>query len=89
MSLDNRALLEEALGYGPQNVVFTKADGSTRIMNVASNEQKAKLIQESGYVFKGRPQTDEQLAKVMHVWDLDNNAFRSIALDRIISIVPI
>lgn len=71
--------LRQALALGPVQVTFTKADGTRRDMRATTDER----------LFTYQPASDSsprtEPAGVIRVWDLDNNGWRSIREDRVVS----
>lgn len=56
-------------------ITFTKADGSTRVMNATLQEQ---YLPETQSTISGSGST-----QVVKVWDTDINEWRSVRLDRV------
>jgi hypothetical protein len=75
--VDNKAFIKELLTTSVLRVQFTKKDGTTRVMrctlkpdSVVPYEKKTDRVKE--------PNPD-----ILPVWDLDNNAWRSITISSI------
>jgi hypothetical protein len=90
MKVDERSLISD-LQTAVVEIFFEKKDGSNRLMKATL--QKAYFAQpltESGkqeranFLSDGDP--DPTKIKVLHVWDVDEHAWRSVRLDRIITL---
>jgi len=73
--------LKSHLKYGPVTVVFTKKDGTERVMNCTTN---AALVPPTTVVESTEPKKEKKVNEdVMPVFDLDANAWRSFRWDSI------
>ncbi len=72
--------LKSHLAYGPTTVIFTKKDGTERVMNCTTNSElvPAEPIVET--VEKKEKKVNEE---VMRVYDLDAKGWRSFRWDSI------
>jgi hypothetical protein len=79
------------LQHAVVEIFFEKKDGSNRLMKATlqSNYFNAPLT-ESGKQeranFLADGERDPSKIKVLHVWDVDEHGWRSVRLDRIISL---
>jgi hypothetical protein len=76
--------LRSHLAFGPTTVVFTKKDGTERVMKCTTNSSlvPAVEISESAEPKKERKVNEE----VMPVYDLESNAWKSFRWDSIKSV---
>jgi hypothetical protein len=73
--------LKRHLAYGPTTVVFTKKDGTERVMNCTTNPELVPAVEivESVEPKKERKSNEE----VMPVYDLEAKAWKSFRWDSI------
>jgi hypothetical protein len=73
--------LKSHLKYGPVTVVFTKKDGTERVMNCTIN---AELVPPEPVVESAEPKKQKKVNEdVMPVYDLEAKAWRSFRWDSI------
>jgi hypothetical protein len=73
--------LKSHLAYGPTTVIFTKKDGTERVMNCTTNPELVPAVEivESAEPKKERKVNEE----VMPVYDLEAKAWKSFRWDSI------
>jgi hypothetical protein len=73
--------LKSHLAYGPTTVIFTKKDGTERVMNCTTNPELVPAVEivESAEPKKERKSNEE----VMPVYDLEAKAWKSFRWDSI------
>lgn len=73
--------LKSHLAYGPTTVVFTKKDGTERVMNCTTNPELVPAVEivESTESKKERKSNEE----VMPVYDLEAKAWKSFRWDSV------
>jgi hypothetical protein len=97
MSLNEKELklfkkwLRSHLNYGPVTVIFTKKDGSERVMNCTTNASLVPVIEEKIHVTNTENPIDFPAVKkqkkinedTMPVYDLESKAWKSFRWDSI------
>lgn len=76
-TLEGKNWIKSMLRMGPGTVEFTKADGTTRVMNCTLQEDKVVLYEKK--TDRVKVPSDETLA----VFDLDKQEWRSFRYDKI------
>jgi hypothetical protein len=73
--------LKSHLAYGPTTVIFTKKDGTERVMNCTTNPELVPAVEivESAELKKERKSNEE----VMPVYDLEAKSWKSFRWDSI------
>jgi hypothetical protein len=73
--------LKSYLAYGPTTVIFTKKDGTERVMNCTTNPELVPAVEivESAELKKERKSNEE----VMPVYDLEAKSWKSFRWDSI------
>lgn len=69
--------LERSLARGPVEIRFIKLDGSERLMLATTNREH--------FVYENRGSGPDHTPGILRVWDLMNEGWRSVRVDRIIS----
>ncbi len=72
--------LKSHLAYGPTTVIFTKKDGTERVMNCTTN---LELVPDEPIVETVEKKEKKINEDVMRVYDLDANGWRSFRWDSI------
>ena len=72
--------LKKHLAYGPTTIVFTKKDGTERVMNCTINAELVPAEPSIEGVVKKEKKVNEE---VMPVYDLDAKAWKSFRWDSI------
>lgn len=73
--------LKSHLAYGPTTVVFTKKDGTERVMNCTTNPELVPAIE---IVESAEPKKEKKVnEEVMPVYDLEAKAWKSFRWDSI------
>lgn len=72
--------LKSHLAYGPVTVIFTKKDGTERVMNCTTNPELVPLVEVKEPVEKKERKVNED---VMPVYDLEIKAWKSFRWDSI------
>ena len=83
--------LKSHLAYGPVTVVFTKKDGSERVMECTTNISLVPLVEEKVHITNTEnpidfpaPKKEKKINEdVMPVYDLEANAWKSFRWDSI------
>jgi len=97
MSLNEKELklfkkwLRSHLNYGPVTVIFTKKDGSERVMNCTTNASLVPVVEEKIHVTNTENPIDFPAVKkqkkinedTMPVYDLESKAWKSFRWDSI------
>jgi hypothetical protein len=97
MSLNEKELklfkkwLRSHLNYGPVTVIFTKKDGSERVMNCTTNASLVPVVEEKIHVTNTENPIDFPAVKtqkkinedIMPVYDLESKAWKSFRWDSI------
>jgi hypothetical protein len=72
--------LKSHLAYGPVTVIFTKKDGTERVMNCTTNPELVPSVEIKESVEKKEKKVNED---VMPVYDLEVKAWKSFRWDSI------
>jgi hypothetical protein len=73
--------LKSHLAYGPTTVVFTKKDGTERVMNCTTNPELVPAVE---IVESAEPKKEKKVnEEVMPVYDLESRAWKSFRWDSI------
>ena len=73
--------LKSHLAYGPTTVVFTKKDGTERVMNCTTNPELVPAVE---LVENAEPKKEKKVnEEVMPVYDLEAKAWKSFRWDSI------
>jgi hypothetical protein len=73
--------LKSHLAYGPTTVVFTKKDGTERVMNCTTNPELVPAVE---IVESTEPKKEKKVnEEVMPVYDLESKAWKSFRWDSI------
>jgi hypothetical protein len=73
--------LKSHLAYGPTTVVFTKKDGTERVMNCTTNPELVPAVE---IVESSEPKKEKKVnEEVMPVYDLEAKAWKSFRWDSI------
>ena len=73
--------LKSHLAYGPTTVVFTKKDGTERVMNCTTNPELVPAVE---IVESAGPKKEKKVnEEVMPVYDLEAKAWKSFRWDSI------
>jgi hypothetical protein len=73
--------LKSHLAYGPTTIVFTKKDGTERVMNCTTNPE---LVPAAEIVESAEPKKEKKVnEEVMPVYDLEAKAWKSFRWDSI------
>jgi hypothetical protein len=73
--------LKSHLAYGPTTVVFTKKDGTERVMNCTTNPELVPTVE---LVESAEPKKEKKVnEEVMPVYDLEAKAWKSFRWDSI------
>jgi hypothetical protein len=73
--------LKSHLAYGPTTVIFTKKDGTERVMNCTTNPELVPAVE---IVESAEPKKEKKAnEEVMPVYDLESKAWKSFRWDSI------
>ena len=73
--------LKSHLAYGPTTMVFTKKDGTERVMNCTTNPELVPAVE---IVESTEPKKEKKVnEEVMPVYDLESKAWKSFRWDSI------
>jgi hypothetical protein len=73
--------LKSHLAYGPTTIVFTKKDGTERVMNCTTNPELVPAVE---IVESAEPKKEKKVnEEIMPVYDLEAKAWKSFRWDSI------